>query len=477
MALPRLPPLVLLLAFAGAVLVTAAVLRDPEYDEGYTAAVTATVARPDWPRAPFRAADGRDVFRPAPTPWAIAANLRRTDVHPPLYFWLAWAWRRCLGPSLFATRLLSVAFSLGALALVAAIAAETRLPVMASVLLTLGCYGFVETGIVARGYAMAQCMTLGGLLLTLRARRPRGIRPALWAGLLLGAACLTNYLAAFPTMAALLWTARIRPWRLLALLTGLLPFILGDLSFFMAQRGSRIGQFEAFGWVPIAVAMARSLAGAMLGGLPLYCPPGAWRLALSVLLGMLLLALLVASVPGIRRVGSGLPAMAALATPAGLLVMGLASHSQPVEIRYFAFALPPLALLIAAGLCRLPNGAWLLLLVLAVQGAAIAGLIARPETMQPEGAAARAAYRAIGDRGLALLPIGDDGVGLVSAFLNAAPAGLHILLVRPDMTGAAVCATVDAWPGITTADIAVDRSSKATLPLLRTTLGHCTQMR
>jgi hypothetical protein len=487
----------LALLLGGLLLGMAAVLRDPEYDEGYTAFVTSSEVRPVWPQHVFRAGDARAAFRPAPAPWAIAGNLRHTDVHPPLYFWTVWAWRRLWGPSLTATRMLSVGFSLGALACVAAIAAEAGFPVLTSLLLTLGCYGFVATGIVARGFAMTQCLLLLGLLLTLSAGAGRraeingesggesggGSGRAAGAGLALGAACFTNYHAAFPTAAAMIWLALKRPRNAAFLMLGCLPFILADLSFFLDQRNSRIGQFQALTWPGLAAAMAHALGGAVLGGLPLYLPAGRPRLALSAMLGLALAALLFLPALRWRRLGRAGPrlllGMAAIATPVGLVLMAGASHTMPVEIRYFAFALPPFALLLAASLASLPRP-WPRRVIgplLLIQAASIAGLMTRPETMQPEGAAARAAFRAVGNRGLVLLPRGNDGVGVVGAFLTAAPDGLHVLLVDPGSTPAALDADLVTWPVVTAARIAVDRESLRTLPLLGEVLRTSRQMR
>jgi hypothetical protein len=481
-AMRSVPGLVLALAFAAVVLGLAAMLRDPEYDEGYTAFVTATAARPNWPQTAFRVADARAAFRPAPTPWAIDGNLRRTDVHPPLYFWTVWAWRRLWGPDLTVTRMLSVGFSLGALASVAAIAAEAGFPVVTSLLLTLGCYGFVETGIVARGFAMTQCLLLFGLLLALRTARMGGA----WsfaAGLALGAACFTNYLAAFPAAAAVLWFGGQRPRHLAPLLLGLLPFILADASFFLDQRNSRIGQFPPFAWGPMGAAMAHALGGAVLGGLPLYLPAGAPRLGAGALLGVALVALLLLPVLRWQHLGPAAPrrllAMATVATPVGLGFMGLCAHTVPVEIRYFAFALPPLALLLAASFASLPQP-WprrILASILIVQNAAIVGLMTRSETMQPEGSLAREAFRAAGDTGLVLLPRGNDGVGIVAAFITAAPDGLHILLVDPGCRLTRLRQALLAWPRVTAADIAVDRDSVRTVPLLADALQGDRQMR
>ena len=468
MMLAALPLAALLLA--GIVLGAAALLRGPEYDEGYTAFVTGTNPRPDWPATPSLAGDMRPAFRPAPTPWAIAGNLRRTDVHPPLYFWLIWAWRHAFGPDLLASRLLSVLCSLGSLALVLALARAAEVPALPALALTLGCYGFVETGITARGYALAQALQLAGLLVSLRARNGR---QAAGAGLLLGAASFTNYLAAFPAAAAALWLLR-RRWRLgLWLVAGLLPLVAGDAFFFWAQKGSRVGQFPPFAWGGFARALAQSLGGAVLGGLPRYLPAGGGRLGVGGLLGLLLALMLLLPLLRWRRIGAAGPrallALAALGTPCGLLLMALAAHSTPVELRYLAFALPPFALLLAGaiGSFAQPWRGALLGLVLGVQALSIAGLMIAPATMQPEGAAARMAARAAGARGLVLLPRGNDGVGIVGAFLTAAPAGLHILLVRPGEAPARLQPLIARFPCVTAPPLAVDDASRATLPLIR----------
>lgn len=462
------PRLLAVLLLGTALLGLAAWLRDPEYDEGYTGFVTGNAPRPDWPAQPFRAGDVRAVFAPAASPWAIAGNLRRTDVHPPLYFWTVWAWRRLCGPDLFVTRLLSVGFSLGALVATAALACAAALPAIPALLITLGCFGFVETGIVARGFAMAQCLTLWGLVLTLRADTGLA-RNALGAGMLLGAASFTNYLAGFPAAAGLLWLFIRAPRQAIWLLLGIAPFLLGDFFFYWAQRASRIGQFSDFTLPGFAAALAHATGGALLGGLPLYAD-GWPRMALSLGLGLLLATLLLLPLLRWTRMGQpsarALLAGAAASVPLGLLLMGLASHSLPVEIRYLAFALPPFALLLAGAIGSLPRPRLCLSLLLLVQAAAITGLLTRPETMQPQGSAARAAFRAVGERGLVLLPRGNDGVGIPGAFLTAAPPGLHILLVNPTDPPEHLRAEIARFPCATAARLAVDGASRATLPLL-----------
>ena len=95
--------------------------------------------------------------------------------------------------------------------------------------------------------------------------------------------------------------------------------------------------------------------------------------------------------------------------------------------------------------------------VLAIQAAAIAGLITRSETMQPQQAAARAAADWAGRDGLVLLPRGNDGVGVAGVFLLSAPSSLRVMVLSepPDLTQALPRRVVLALLGL-------DQSSRAT---------------
>lgn len=182
------------------VLSLAAGLRGAEYDEQYTLFLTSGVPRPAWPATVFPAGLASEIQSGHSGLAAVARDLRVTDVHPPLYFWLVLLWRDVLGHGLFVARLLSVLLGLGALALTGVIARTVRVPAVWAMLLTLGCYGFAYTSVVARGFALAQVLLLGGVLGLLTGRR--------WwhfalAGALFGAATLTNYLSVFVAGACL----------------------------------------------------------------------------------------------------------------------------------------------------------------------------------------------------------------------------------------------------------------------------------
>ena len=151
---------------------------------------------------------------------AIARDLRTTDVHPPLYFWAVALWRRLVGSGLvgsglfgsglfgsglLAARLLSVVCGVAALAAVGVVARRTGVPAVPAMLLTLGCYGFAYTGAVARGFALAQAMTLCGVATLLSGG---GRRRSMVGGMLLGAATFANYLAVFVAAVAVVAAGR-----------------------------------------------------------------------------------------------------------------------------------------------------------------------------------------------------------------------------------------------------------------------------
>jgi 4-amino-4-deoxy-L-arabinose transferase-like glycosyltransferase len=477
---PRIVTRLAVLALAALVLVSVARLRGGEYDEGYTIFLAAGTARPDWPAQPFTAAEGRALLAGHSTAGGIAADLRRTDVHPPLYFWTVAAWRALAGESLFATRLFSVLCALIALALLGAVAGRIGVPPALAMLLCLGCYGFAYTGAIARGFALPQALLLAGTLAALRgaapgARHPAAHHPASWgaaAGIGFGAAGLANYLALFPAGAVLLWLALRRAWATLAAATLTLALALPALlHFFLAQRASRPEQFAPFEPMAATLRLARYAAASLFGGLPLYA--GAAAPAVAAALAALGLALAAALAWHWRRLATpetrALPALASLAPPAGLLFLGFVFDTTPIELRYLAFALPFLALLLAglaAALAPRPR-ALLLGVLLPVQAAALWGLATRPETMQPQQATARAAAAAAGPAGLVLVPRGNDGVGIAGAVILAAPAATRLALVAEDATPAAVAALAATAPRVALALIAGDTASRAAVGTMR----------
>jgi hypothetical protein len=209
-----------------------------------------------------------------------------------------------------------------------------------------------------------------------------------------------------------------------------LPFVAGASWFFLAQRASRAGQFQEFGTTHAVVLLAKDSGGAWFGGLPLYA--GALGPVIVVGLGVLAAAVLVCVA---RRPRPRYVALAA-ATPLGLLALGMVFHNTPIEIRYLAFALPFWALLLAASLPRALLG-----VVLAVQAGGIFGLMFAHATMQPQGLAVRAMPPGV----VALVPFGNDGVGIPGPFIAAAADGQRVFLIRPGTVPPALVTTCRPW--------------------------------
>jgi hypothetical protein len=463
-------PAIAAFLLALALLVTAAATRGMEYDEGYTIFLAAGDPRPTWPAEIFTAGSVRKDFVGQSSAAGIAAALRQGDVHPPLYFWAVAASRALIGTSLVATRALSVLCAVAALALTGTLAYGTGTPPALAMLLLGLSYGFVYTGAVARGFAMALLLLLAGSALVWRASTRGSVGSAAIAGLAFGAAAFTNYLAAFGGAAALFWLLLRHPRRPLWLAGGLAMalFLPAGGWFFLAQKDSRSGQFEPFHLLPALARLARSAGGAIFGGLPLYLPPPA-NLRAGAALGVLLVALAgLILVRGRRRTqpgGFSLLMLMAAATPAGLIALGLIFNNTPIELRYLAFSLPFIAILLAGALAGGP--AWLAAPTLAVQALAIAGLLLRPETMQPQARTAALAAATVGRGGLVLLPFGNDGVGVPGAFIASAPDWLRIRLVRRDDSAASLTAAAAGSRRVALAMLGLDADSRRTLPLMR----------
>jgi hypothetical protein len=435
------------LLLAALVLTAAASLRGAEYDEQYTLFLTAGTPRPDWPAIVFPATVVVAVQGGHATLAGIAHDLRATDVHPPLYFWMISLWRSMFGPSLLAARMFSVLCGVVSIGLVGIVATRCAIRPTVAMLLTLGCYGFVYTSGVARAFAATEALTLGGMALLLAGRR-------ILAGVCLGAACCCNYLGVFVAAALIFVTGA---W--VAVLPAI-PFLGLDAWFFGAQHAARPDQFPPFALWPATVRLVEYQVAAVFGGLPLYVD-GDWRVAAEVGLGLVTVAL-VASVSRARPFHvHPLLLAAAIAPPIGLLLLGAVFNNTPIELRYLSFGLPFIALLAAASLKHR-----LLALALTVQILGIAGLLLSPRTMQPARIVASEAAHLVSGT-IVLLPAGNDGVGVVGAFGIEAPPTLPILLIRPDDL---IADRIASYRRVAVALLAEDRDSIASIAALHAAL-------
>jgi hypothetical protein len=155
------------------------------------------------------------------------------------------------------------------------------------------------------------------------------------------------------------------------------------------------------------------------------------------------------------------------APPLGLIGLGLVFDNTPIELRYLSFATPFVALLVAA---TRPHRL-VLAAVLGVQAASLAGLILRPETMQPARATAMAAAALVAD-GAVLIPRGNDGVGIVGAFATEAPAGLPMLLIGPNDSPDRIRARIAPFRRIVLVALVQDDASRSVLPAMQAPFGQ-----
>jgi hypothetical protein len=74
------------------------------YDEAITLVSMAHQDTTAWPRGPRPAAEYKKNFEGHLSLPQIANALKKSDIHPPLYFWSLSKWRQLFGPSLESAR-------------------------------------------------------------------------------------------------------------------------------------------------------------------------------------------------------------------------------------------------------------------------------------------------------------------------------------------------------------------------------------
>ncbi len=452
---------VMSLVISALLLVGIAALRTGEYDEYYTVFLLAGHARPDWPVGIFSAGAVRAAYLGHAGLMQIAQDLRHGDVHPPLYFWVASFWRTWTGNGLFPLRLLSVGISVAGLWGLGKLAQATRVPVASAILMTVFCYGFAYTAIVARGFALAQSLNIFGVWLIYEALVRRSGSRALFGGFCLGAASFSNYLACFVGFGALFWLFLngFKQWRLWVLaLLGFGFFMPADGWFFIAQRSSRAGQFPPFQWPKALALLARDGGASVFGGLTTYGP---WFVHMPVEVG--LLGMTIGLLILMARQPQGLFVLCAFATPIGLLVLGRVFDNLPIEIRYLTFVLPFFGLLAAGALADMKP---LRNAIIAVQIASVIGLAVAPATMQKQQILARDLAPLADPSTLILLPFGNDGVGLPGPFIAASPNRQTILLVKQNFEPAQLAAMIAPYRLVAVPLILGDGSSRAAVPAM-----------
>ena len=284
----------------------------------------------------------------------------------------------------------SVLFSVVTLSLVALIARSDGIPMVPAVLLTVGCYGFAYTGAIARGFALAQMLSVAGGRRAARRGTPRepdaggrcasrrgdicklsggihGMRGAVARCRCVWSVIARSEATPGPSSGACAqspwWCAA--GWRLLRFArndSGRGPGRFRSLGYSQpvvlscSTAKPLPAQFAPFEAVSAVARLAQYAAATLFGGLPLYVAgtlrkrpsPRHWLLLLLALIALIARRARHIATPETRV----LLAMTAAAPPIGLLLLGFAFDNAPIELRYLAFATPYIGLLLAATLPR-----------------------------------------------------------------------------------------------------------------------------
>jgi hypothetical protein len=231
---------------------------------------TAGHAAPSWPSSPVPARVAKKQFAGTPTLCKIAEDLRRTDIHPPVYYWALSLWQRWLGFSLETARAFSLACSLATVLVFYLLlrCGGIEYPLLPTTVYAMSTAA-VYFGQEARPYALAILLvTMGALFAYLAWRaRQQNQRSAIVYALAMAVGCgvafQTHYLTLFPVGVILLWFFMIL-WpasRLLAVGPPLISVFLAGLGFatFLSQLGARPSQLVGFVGIVAEMKMLLSL--------------------------------------------------------------------------------------------------------------------------------------------------------------------------------------------------------------------------
>ena len=225
------------------------------YDESITLLETAGNAIPAWSTHPTPAATQKELLAGSPTFGEVAAGLRETDVHPPVYYGLLSIWRRIAGDSIETARIFSVFCSTATVILLYLLLRASGFfrPFWPTLVYSLSS-GAVHYAHEARNYALAMFFLLAAYFLAYLATNSEvNSRRQFWilsvaVGIFCGLAFQTNYLSFFPVFFLLLWFVfwNQKPRRLQTILAIVVSFGISaaGAATLAVQLGARPKQFH-----------------------------------------------------------------------------------------------------------------------------------------------------------------------------------------------------------------------------------------
>jgi hypothetical protein len=225
------------------------------YDEAITLLETAGNAIPIWSALPTPAATQKELFVGSPSLGEVAAGLRETDVHPPVYYGMLSIWRRIAGESLETARLFSVFWSTASVILLFFLlrAFGFKRPFWPSLVYSISS-GAVHYGHEARNYSLAMFFVISAAFLAVLLTQSEffgkiqsGILSVLMA-VFCGLAFQTNYLTVFPIVVLLAWCFAWAPkiQRMYVIPAMILSVMISLVGFgtLVTQLGARPNQFQ-----------------------------------------------------------------------------------------------------------------------------------------------------------------------------------------------------------------------------------------
>jgi hypothetical protein len=311
------------------------------YDETITLLTLTGHAVPDWSGNSSQFEGTAGIAR-------ILRDLYRFDVHPPLYFWTAAAWRVVAGPSLEALRLLSALFVLASIWLLYRVASD--LPIRHPALPAL-VYAFsgaaTQYAYTARAYGMAVFL----IILTLYGAQ----RQKVWTGLAAASCIAVHYFSALCVGPLVIFFCFVdwkdhRRWSLwtacsfLIVAASLTPLVLVHFS-------ARPDQYVAPAF--LASGLRAIVTGAFGAAFP---GSSVMLLRLAALLCVALCA--AGGVLQSLRKGVPIPSIVWAAYITGFFLLALLTHrsvSQMPVGYYLGFSAPFLALLLGFGIDAIPQ--------------------------------------------------------------------------------------------------------------------------
>lgn len=207
---------ILLIVCLGLISIPGLVYRSIWFDEVVTLLETSGHAMspdPEWPRTFVPAVTAKALMKDSTSLTEIIQQLYHSDIHPPLYYLILNSWRRFFGYSIEISRLLSLAFSLGTLALVFITWRRVNVPRPALGIVILGTSSaFVFISHEARSYSLAILLVTSAACFLILSRvyssQPKRFLGAILFGICASGAILTNYL----TISVVVWLCAWYAW-------------------------------------------------------------------------------------------------------------------------------------------------------------------------------------------------------------------------------------------------------------------------